>query len=119
MYSPKPVSAKILGIGGAAGILNGLLGTGGGLLIILALGAVFPEHDAKDDFVTAMAAMLPLSLLNAIKGSSFAVGNALYLIPAAIGGIVGAVIAGKLKSQSLRIILAAISAVAGINMIVR
>ena len=60
------VKKSLLVIGGlTAGFVNGLLGTGGGIIIIFILGKINEYNDSKDNFATAIAAILPISLVSA------------------------------------------------------
>ncbi len=105
----------------AAGVINGFLGTGGGIIIIFELGLIFPQSDIKTRFVTAIAVILPMSAVSAIMyktgGSLTSDGLLFYLIPAAIGGYVGARLLDKLNPNALKKVFAAILAIGGAVMI--
>ena len=126
----------------AAGVCNGLLGTGGGILIIGALrlyrrflsvsGPVSakvssPEISAadapKDDYVTSLCCMLPLSLLSsllylrtgAFSGVPFS--RALpYFLGAVPGGVLGAYLLDRVKPKTAQVLFALLVVFGGARM---
>jgi Sulfite exporter TauE/SafE. len=105
--------------GTIAGIVNGFIGTGGGIILVLILSK---SIETKDTFATVIAAVLPMSLVSAI---SYAVqGNvpfketAVYILPAIIGGIIGAVLLDKIGVRWLKVIFSVLVVYSGIRMIV-
>lgn len=86
---------KCLLIGGAAGLLNGLFGAGGGLILV-PLFINWLKLEEKQAFATSIAVALPLSI------ASFAVflskGNNVWneALPYLLGGIVGGGLSAKL-----------------------
>ena len=112
-----------LALGGVgAGFINGLLGTGGGIIIIFMLSRLFRDSDPRDNFATAIASILPMSVVSAgfyLKGGSFAIGDVLtYILPAVIGGIIGALLLCRIKADLLKKIFACLVIYAGVSMIV-
>ncbi len=109
--------------GFAAGLLNGLLGAAGGILLIFLL-PFLPKGDAlarRDVLATAMAVMLPVSLVSAVfyfvGGVRPTPSEAMAIaIPAALGGLLGARLLGRLPEQLLRRLFAVLVMVAGIRM---
>ena len=103
-----------------AGAINGLLGTGGGVLLVLLLTKLC-KADAKDAFAQSLLMILPLSAVSAFVycrtgGVLFA--QALpYLFPAVIGGILGACVADKINARVLKIIFAILVLYSGVRMI--
>lgn len=84
--------------GGAAGLVNGLLGGGGGMVLVPLLREKC-GLEARQAFATSVAIILPLCALSSIiylfRGS-LSLSTALpYLLGGAIGGLVG----GKLFRQ--------------------
>lgn len=79
--------------GGAAGVANGMLGAGGGMLLVPLLRRLCISDDRKL-FATAVAVMLPVSLV------SFLIcllrGNVAFLsaLPYCIGGLIGGLLGG-------------------------
>ena len=48
-----------------AGMLNGFLGSGGGIIVVFVLGLLLPDRDTKDIFATAVLSVLPMSIVSA------------------------------------------------------
>ena len=95
---------KNIGSGVIIGIINGLLGAGGGMLAVPMLKNSGLEQ--KEAHATSIALILPLSVISAvtylIKGN-VALGNALpYLLPGALGAVLGAILLGKISDKWLR-----------------
>ncbi len=102
-----------------AGVVNGLLGTGGGIIIVPLLNKYGLEK--KESHATAVAVILPLSVISAafyLGRGSVAFSDVLPYIP---GGIIGAVIGTflmtKIKARILSKIFAALIIFAGIRMV--
>ncbi len=104
-----------------AGLINGLLGTGGGIAIIYTLNYLYPESDPKDNFATSIAAILPMSAVSAgsyLLRGSFDIGEAMiYVLPAVIGGLAGALLLCRIKVKLLKKIFACIVIYAGVSMV--
>lgn len=118
-----------------AGLLNGLLGAAGGILLVAALprltppAALYPPavplgqyHERRDVLATAMTVMLPISgvsvvfyWLNGIRPSPTLL--LLLILPAAVGGLLGAKLLGRLPDRVLKKIFAALVVVAGGRML--
>jgi uncharacterized membrane protein YfcA len=108
-------------IGFIIGIINSLLGAGGGMITVPYLnhkGLTQQESQA-----TSMLVILPLSVISTLfylKNGNFRISDALIFLPA---GIVGAVIGGltlkKIPSSALKIIFSAFMVYAGIRMMFR
>ncbi len=122
----KSVKKKILYTtltGSAAGFLNGFLGAGSGVLLMFVIAAMNPDKSddaSRDNFATVIACVLPISIVSTIIYiKSGAVGEDIigrFAIPAAIGGLIGAVLTDRLNTKILRIVFAVIVVIAGINM---
>ena len=119
----------VVAIGGLlAGLCNGLLGAGGGIVLVLALSAALPDdEDSRQSlYANALCVMLPLSLLTlatyALRGDIpdgfLSADYALLLLGAAIGGLLGALITDKLSSRALKKIFAALTVLAGVLMVI-
>ena len=105
--------------GFAAGFCNGLLGAGGGILLVLSLGALFGKTAANGRrfFTTALIVMLPLSALSvrhyAAAGFSLPA-NPWPFVGAAAGGVAGALLLGRLSAHALRRVFAAVILLSGV-----
>lgn len=105
-----------------AGFLNGFIGTGGGVLILLMLKKLCPE-DEKTAYSTVIFVTLPMALISAcIYGhtSNDAVYSALpYLIPAAAGGALGTVFHDKIKTRALSAVFSVMLIVSGVLAVIK
>lgn len=114
-------------IGALAGACNGLIGCGGGIFIVYALSYLCrgdPETEPKDIFATAVASILPMTAVSAAV--YFASGTSVssdgfyrYLVPAATGGVIGAILLDRINSRMLKRIFAVLVMWAGLSMILR
>ena len=125
-------AAALLGTGLAAGMINGLLGTGGGIVVVLVLSAWYRRmqvgttvsHDAaKSVYVTSLLTMLPVSLFSALqyaqKGRLELSSFAPYLLPALIGGLVGGVVLDRVRLPFLQKLFALLLLISGVRMLLR
>lgn len=110
----------------AAGIVNGLLGAGGGVIVVFALAAYSKEkgeESIRDSFATTVACVLPMSIISAASYASTLKadisGFSSFMLPAVAGGIIGAVLTDKINTKTLKMIFALLTIIAGINMILR
>ena len=115
----------LLLFGLAAGLVNGLLGAGGGILIIYALGYALSgqETDTRDLYANALCVMLPISALSCVR---YAMGGHLsldgfsrYVLPALLGGLAGGILLGRLKTHALKKLFGALVVYSGLILIIR
>ena len=117
-------------------LLNGLLGAAGGILLVAVLPRLTPPatlylpavplgryHERRDVLATALAVMLPVSAVSGVfywmNGVRPSPTLLLFLIlPAALGGLLGAELLGRLPDRVLKKIFAALVVVAGVRMVV-
>ncbi len=117
----KVLPASLLGL--VAGFLNGLLGAGGGIPLVMGLNALWGKKVANGRrfFTTALAVMLPLSLYSVYRYASKApiptARLAALLLPALLGGGVGAWLLGRLPVRVVNRIFATVVALSGILML--
>lgn len=108
-----------------AGTVNGLLGAGGGIIIVFALNKILGDRalDKNGAFATALCIMLPISVLSVLiyssRGHVSMEGFGVFIIPALLGGAVGGLLLGKLKTAFLKKLFAGLIIVSGILLIVR
>ncbi len=102
-----------------AGIVNGFLGTGGGIVLMFALSLIpsSNESSTRDRFATVIAVILPLSLISAITyGKNVDLNTASpYILPGIFGGIIGALLLDKLSVKIVKRLFAAMVIWAGIS----
>ena len=100
------------------GTINGFFGAGGGMLVVPILQFVF-KKTAQTSHATAILIILPITLASAIVyifngtfdlGLTLSVGGGVVL-----GGIVGAILLGKLKPKVIGYVFSAIMMFAGIR----
>lgn len=131
-----PLPWLLLALAGfGAGLLNGLLGAAGGILLVAILPRLTPParlyppavrlglyHERRDVLATALAVMLPVSgvsgvfyWLNGIRTSPSLL--LLLILPAALDGLLGAKLLGKLPDRVLKKLFAALVVASGVRMI--
>ena len=102
-----------------AGILNGFLGSGGGIILIFIMGVILPKADARDIFATAVLSILPMSAVSAYfyhKGGGVEITEyAPYYASALFGGILGAALLNKISTTFLKTIFAVLMIWAGLR----
>ena len=117
--------AALLACGLAAGVINGLLGAGGGIILIFALtlfcrGAL---PDRRDLYANALVVTLVLTLVSTvlyIKGGQAPPRDlSRFVLPAAAGGLAGGLLLGRIPSQTLGRIFAVLLVISGVIMILR
>lgn len=107
----------------AAGLINGLLGAGGGIVAVWALSRALSPHltDKRDAFANALAIMLPISAISAaIYGMRGAIDSReldILILPAIAGGLIGALVLDKINVTWLRLIFAVIIVYSGLTML--
>lgn len=103
--------------GTVAGVLNGFLGSGGGIILIFGMNLLLPELDTKDKFVTAVASIIPMSVISAYfycKSGGIDMTSATpYLSAALFGGVFGAWLMTVISPGVLKNIFAALMIWAG------
>ena len=107
-------------VGLAAGIINGLLGGGGGLIVVPGL-ALTLGLTAKKSHATALAVILPASVISACI-LLFTFKNDWVLLSAttlgvSAGGVVGALLLKKLKNPAITKIFAVLMLLAGVKLL--
>jgi uncharacterized membrane protein YfcA len=115
-----------LGLAGlAAGVINGLLSAGGGIVVVIAMSRLLGDtlENKNDIFANALCVMLPLSLFScmiyALGGDLVTQGFGVFALPAIIGGAVGGALLGKLRAAFVKKLFAALVIISGMLLIVR
>lgn len=114
----KNILYSIIGI--ISGLLNGVLGAGGGTVIVPALERLLgvPPHKAH---ATAISIILPISMVSSffyLKHGTFNVKVTIIIaFFGMIGGLVGAKALKKLSGKAVRLIFAVSMILAGIRML--
>ena len=120
-FIKKTLPVSLLGL--VAGFLNGLLGAGGGIPLVMGFVALFGKKVANGRrfFTTALAVMLPLSLYSVYRYASKAplvtARLTTLLLPALLGGGLGAWLLGRLPLVTVNRIFATVVALSGILML--
>lgn len=115
----------LLGLGFLAGAVNGLLGAGGGILVVWAIGYALrgEEYDERDFFANALCVMLPISVLSCVRyvmrGHLSLDAISGYALPALAGGLLGGLLLGKIKVGVLKKLFAALVIYSGLVLILR
>lgn len=111
-------------IGALSGLVNGLLGAGGGIIITYYLSRNLSDKEKSKNgvFANAVATMLPISavslLLYFLKGYISYSNSLLSLFPSAlIGGIIGAFLLSKLNLKVVKLIFSILVTISGAMMI--
>ena len=108
-------------VGVLAGFINGLLGTGGGIILIFALNKYLKKVDSKDVFVLTLTVTVALSIVSAavyyLKGGLVIKDGLQYGVFAIPGGIAGAYLLDKLKANTVKKAFGLLVIWAGLNMI--
>ena len=116
----------IILIGFSAGVINGLFGTGGGILIVFLFSRIYAkpkEYSKKDCFSMTIAVTLAfsaVSLFGYLKNGSMDTEQLTPIfLPAFLGGIAGAFLLDKINVRILRKIFAGLVIYAGVLLILR
>lgn len=106
--------------GALAGLLNGLLGAGGGMAVVPILKKRLPEKQAH---ATSVAVILPICAVSAafyLWRGTVSPGDALPYLPwGLIGSALGVALMKRLSGNALRKIFALMMLWAGIRLIIR
>ncbi len=111
--------------GFASGVVNGLLGAGGGILVVYALNYALKgsDIDSRDIYANALCVMLPISAVSCVRyafsGNLHTDGFSFYAIPAIAGGIVGGFLLSKLNASVTKKLFAALVIWSGIILIIK
>jgi len=120
MNRKKQNTLSVLG-GAAVGVLNGMLGAGGGMLAVPMLKKLGLEQ--TNAHATTVAAVFPLSAVSALAYlflRRFELDAAAgYLLPGAAGALAGGLLLAKIPGKWLRKLFACFMLWAGVRMVMR
>jgi uncharacterized protein len=112
---------KLLFIGLITGLINGLFGSGGGTILVPCLVFVMDVEDHKAH-ATAIAIILPLSILSSIIYYRYNVVDIALTgkvaIGSVLGGIVGSMLLNKLSVNVLRKFFGIVMIIAAVRMVI-
>ncbi len=121
-------TAALLGAAVLAGFMNGLIGTGGGVIMFYAFRRLVKSRadgvssSEKDAFASVIAVILPTSLVSALtyaaRGNVSLDEVTVMLIPALAAGIAGAYLSDRLNTDVLRAFFTAILLFSGFRMLI-
>lgn len=122
MRAEKRKARLLSALGGlAAGLINGLLGSGGGMIAVPVLerGGV----KANRAHATSVAIMLPLSAVSALfylRSGEAGISDALPYIPGGIAGaLLGVLLLRRVKPKLLRRIFGGVAVYSGLRILLR
>ncbi len=103
-----------------AGTANGFFGGGAGMLVVPCL-SVFCKLDQKRAHATAIAVVLPLSVLSSILcmiGGTYSFSYGTYVgVGVVLGGVLGATLLNKIPKGCLTLLFYGVMIYAGIRMV--
>ena len=118
----KKTVLSLIIIGAVAGCVNGFFGSGGGIIAVSTLTALF-SFSQKEAQATSIGAMLVLSVISIViyilNGTDIRLNTVLFTgIGAIIGGVIGTRLMKKISAGVLKLIFAALLIFAGIRSLV-
>lgn len=132
-FTPHTNVLFLIGLGVLAGFVNGLLGTGGGIVLVLVFSYCakrgvdghrisFPMA-RRDIYANSLAVMLPISVFSATRyaaaGALDMTSFAPMILPSLLGGILGGFLLDRLHLSFLRKLFSLLVLISGVLMIVR
>ncbi len=105
-----------------AGMVNGLLGAGGGIILVFMLSYLLKGRPdgQKESFALSCTAVLSFSAVSAItyrlRGTFLLKDAAPYLAPALLGGVLGAMLLQRIQIEWLKNLFAVLLIYGGIRM---
>ncbi|MDR0919702.1 MAG: sulfite exporter TauE/SafE family protein [Oscillospiraceae bacterium] len=106
-------------IGTLTGVINGMFGSGGGMLAVPLLESI--DIETKKSHATSIALILPLSVISTIfysQRGNIDWNTALKLVPLGLcGAVVGSILMKKLKSIWLKRVFGILLVIAGVRLL--
>ena len=103
----------------AAGLCNGFFGTGGGMILVISLSALLGAKRGKEAFVLASIGVLGFSIVSLSQYgtvASSADGFVAFAPAALVGGVLGALLFGRIGTRLLRKIFAILLIYSGLKL---
>ena len=105
-----------------AGVINSLIGAGGGIILVFALQWYYGKEGVRNSFALTNAAIFIFSLISVcsyVKKDMLEIKDSFpYILPALMGGSIGAILLGKVKTKHLKLIFATIMLYSGVRMFI-
>ncbi|MBQ9510949.1 MAG: sulfite exporter TauE/SafE family protein [Clostridia bacterium] len=121
-----PRALTLAATGALAGLINGMLGTGGGIISVFALTKIYAasaKYSTKDIFAMTYASSAVMSVAAAVMylaRGSFALSDAApFILPSVVGGIAGAILLDHVKADVFRKLFALLVIWAGLSMMAK
>ena len=125
MTKSAKTASLIIGGGLLAGTVNGLLGTGGGIILVFLLAFLLKDQgaDSRDIYANVIAVVLPLSVVSLIlyfiRGMVNSASFGIYVAPAIIGGVLGGLLLQRINTTLLKKAFAVLVIYSGVSMILK
>jgi uncharacterized membrane protein YfcA len=120
--SRRRLDRRLVTIGGAGGLLSGLLGVGGGLVMVPLL-VFWAGYRQRDAHAMSLAAIIPISLASVITFGAAGEVRIGYAIALTIGSIIGARVGAgflaRIDERPLKIVFGLFLAAASILLFLR
>ena len=121
MSEEKRKKLWLMATGLSAGLINGLLGTGGGIAAVTLLGRT--GLSKKECHATSIGVILPLSLCSAavyLYRGRFTLGQALPYLPAGlVGAAAGALLLRRIPKRWLRLLFGGVAVYSACRLFLR
>ena len=105
-----------------AGFINSLVGAGGGVLLVFSMQFFIDGIEEKSVYALTNTAIMVFSFLSVVfyinRGDVKFAEVSFYILPAIIGGFLGALLLGKIKTKHLKTVFALLTLYSGVKMIV-
>lgn len=115
---PRGRALPLLGI--LSGLLNGFLGTGGGMVLAVGLRSAYPNEE-RESMAMATASMMFLSFLSTILysfGGHIGAKDVLpVILPALVGGALGSLMLGRIRHELLELLLGGMLLYSGLSLL--
>jgi uncharacterized membrane protein YfcA len=108
-------------VGIAAGAVNGLVGSGAGIVLIYALRLLYPKRAERELFALSLSTVFFITLSSALfygaDGRYRLTDFMPYALPAALGGFVGSLVLARINTAVLKKVFCGILIISGFLML--